>query len=181
MLRGSPNRAVPCGWPRSLHSQAGLAALLAARYAHHVVCQRALPVHRHPSLAQHEANKQAGTRTWHFKPTPPMSTYLGAPRCYFFVVMQLGACSQPAPPPPCLLPSLLLSLHTGRLCFYHNTLSHTLANIWPALQTQTRPVSPCAVCVIVGEFASTSQLVKAGASGSVNVSVWGTPDRRATL
>jgi aminopeptidase N len=62
---------------------------------------------------EHEANKQAGTRTWHFKPTPHMSTYL--------------------------------------------------------------------VCVIVGEFASTSQLVKAGAAGSVNVSVWGTPDRVKNL
>lgn len=35
-----------------------------------------------------------------------------------------------------------------------------------------------AVCFVAGEFTSTSRLVKAG-SGSVNVSVWGTPDRWA--
>ncbi|KAI3429433.1 hypothetical protein D9Q98_005527 [Chlorella vulgaris] len=60
------------------------------------------------AIHSHAHNVDEHTRTWHFQPTPPMSTYL--------------------------------------------------------------------VCFIVGEFASTSRLVESG-SGTVNVSVWGTPDR----
>jgi hypothetical protein len=29
------------------------------------------------SYLQHAHNEEEGTRTWHFLPTPPMSTYLG--------------------------------------------------------------------------------------------------------
>lgn len=34
-----------------------------------------------------------------------------------------------------------------------------------------------AVAFVVGELASTSRMVRVGSSGSVNISVWGTPDR----
>ncbi|KAL4447646.1 hypothetical protein ABPG75_004865 [Micractinium tetrahymenae] len=66
------------------------------------------------AIHHHAHNEEEGSATWHFQPTPPMSTYL--------------------------------------------------------------------VCVIIGEFVSKTQVVPgAGTSGSVNVSVWGTPERMGHL
>lgn len=47
----------------------------------------------------------------------------------------------------------------------------------PTSSRPTAPTRPCAVCFLIGEFVSTSRLVAGGTSGSVNISVWGTPDR----
>lgn len=79
-----------------------------------------------------------------------------------------------AAPASCSVPAT----HTNG-CMFFVVFSQWVCVTCTCLALPCRPafLSLCAVCVIVGEFASTSQLVKAGASGSVNVSVWGTPDR----
>lgn len=177
MLRGSSNRAVSyqCGsfQFRQLWQRCSLHCALTMWRAN--AFSRPLET---PSCSAR--GQQAGGHPHLALQAHPSHEYL--PRCapLLFFRWHAARCQQSATPPPArLITGLLPLLHTEQLCCYYNTLAHTPANAWPSIHAPPHPTSHYAVCVIVGEFASTSQLVKAGASGSVNVSVWGTPDRRA--
>lgn len=49
------------------------------------------------------------------------------------------------------------------------------AEAWPLVRSLC--VLSCAVAFIIGDLTSISKSISGGSAGSVNVSVWGTPDR----
>lgn len=111
--------------------------------------------------------------TWHFQTTPKMSTYLGKHPLPPPTRGQRHRHSVPLPQPRALHLRLAFmpefERHVGRM------LSIPVASL--PLPAPCPSIGLPAVCFILGEFVSTSRLVQADAGRSVNVSVWGTPDR----